>query len=183
MTKFFDQRIAEMWKVNMKTSRERKPVTTSLVLTLAVLGGAGGPAARAQAPGTFTPTGNMITPRSYYSATLLPYGKVLFAGGTSGSGYLASAELYDPSIGGFIPTGDMTTARAGHSATLLPDGRVLIAGGSSGTAGSAELYDPSSGTFTATGDMVNGGYGTAVLLADGKVLIAHCVAAGHCRAL
>ena len=66
----------------------------------------------------------------------------------------------------------MTVARFAHSATLLPDGRVLIAGGSSGF--SAELYDPSSGTFTATGDMVNAGVnGTAILLANGKVLIAH----------
>jgi len=128
-------------------------------------------AALAQSPGTFTPTGSMITPVSGYTATLLPDGKVLFAGGTLGNQPVASAQLYDPSIGGFIPTGDMTTPRFGHSATLLPDGRVLIAGGSD--VSSAEQYDPSSGTFTPTGDMVNGGYGTAILLANGKVLIAH----------
>jgi hypothetical protein len=61
-----------------------------------------------------------------------------------------------------------------HSATLLPDGRVLIAGGGAfGAVASAELYDPSSGAFTAAGDMVNWVNGPAILLANGKVLIAH----------
>ena len=130
--------------------------------------------AMAQSPGTFTATGSMITPRFLYTATLLPGGKVLFAGGSPNAfgQPVATAELYDPSTGAFTATGNMTTARADHSATPLPDGRVLIAGGSSGF--SAELYDPSSGTFTATGDMVKaGGNGTAILLSNGKVLIAH----------
>jgi Galactose oxidase, central domain len=146
---------------------------TALILTLLLWGSAGEPEARGQTAGTFTATGSMITPRSLYTATLLPGGKVLFAGGQGADNrILSSAELYDPSTGLFTPTGYMTVARFGHSATLLPDGRVLIASGSSGF--SAELYDPSSGTFTATGDMVNAGVnGTAILLANGKVLIAH----------
>jgi len=146
---------------------------TALILTLLLWGTAGEPEARGQTAGTFTATGSMITPRSLYTATLLPGGKVLFAGG-QGADYrtiLASAELYDPSIGVFIPTGNMSTARAGHSATLLPDGRVLIAGGSNGF--SAEVHDPASVTFTATGGMLSSVNGTAVLLANGKVLIAH----------
>jgi hypothetical protein len=127
----------------------------------------------AQTAGSFQPTGSMITPRWGYTATLLPNGKVLIAGGAPPPSNLAlsSAELYDPSTGTFSRTGDMITARYGHSATLLPDGRVLIASGTTSTV--AEIYDPSTGTFSATGDMIQAGNGTAILLADGRVLIAH----------
>ncbi len=72
----------------------------------------------------------METARAYHTATILPNGKVLIAGGgTDPSVPLASAELYDPVSKTFSPTGSMGTARAYHTATILPDGMVLIAGG------------------------------------------------------
>ena len=94
----------------------------------------------------------MTTPRYGHTATLLPNGKVLIAGGSSNRP--ASAELFDPVTGTFSATGEMTMGRGFHSATLLPDGRVLIAGGSYPAVGTAELYDPSTGTFTPTGNMI-----------------------------
>src|SRR5262249_50300885 len=104
--------------------------------------------ALAQHTGTFIPTGNMTTGHVGHTATLLPDGKVLSAGGSC-CGASSSAELYDPSTGSFTATGNMTTARSGHTATLLPDGRVLIAGGGPGIlSASAELYDPATGTFS-----------------------------------
>jgi len=47
----------------------------------------------------FTTGTNMITPRIYHTATLMPNGKVLVAGGDSDNGLTSSAELFDPATG------------------------------------------------------------------------------------
>ena len=44
----------------------------------------------------FTDTGSLTAPRDQGTATLLPGGKVLIAGGIGNSGPLAGAEFYDP---------------------------------------------------------------------------------------
>ena len=66
------------------------------------------------------------TPRAAHTATLLPNGQVLVAGGYGDSGLLRSAELYDPAAGSWIATGSMATARSQHTATLLLNGEVLV---------------------------------------------------------
>ena len=120
-----------------------------------------------------------------HTATLLPNGKVLLAGGFVnsiwdyyGSSYSdKGAVLYDSATGVFSGTGSMTVNRGDHTATLLANGKVLIAGGAdqdpTGTGlASAELYDPSTGTFTKTGSMAVGRFlHTATQLNDGRVLI------------
>ena len=78
--------------------------------------------------GTWTETGSLNTARDQHTATLLPNGKVLVAGGMA-TARLASAELYDPASGTWTATGSLATARYDHTATLLPNGKVLVAGG------------------------------------------------------
>jgi hypothetical protein len=90
-------------------------------------------------------TGSLNTARGAHTATLLPNGMVLVAGGLdSSSNVSASAELYDPASGTWTATGSLNTGRAQHTATLLPNGMVLVAAGFDisflGSA-SAELYE------------------------------------------
>jgi hypothetical protein len=96
------------------------------------------------AAGAFTASDSMTAgARVFQTATLLPSGKVLIAGGDDGINYLASAGLYDPGAGKFTATGNLIVARDNHTATLLPSGKVLVAGGNgfSGILASAELYE------------------------------------------
>jgi hypothetical protein len=154
-----------------------------IVLVSSLLSLAAGAMALAQSPGTFSATGNMTTPHSGHTATLLTDGKVLIAGGLS-LGFpffnvIATAELFDPATGTFTPTSEMTTPRSWHTAALLPDGRVLITGGYSGAGynllhrlNTAEVYDPSTGKFAPTGNMIHGHECVqANLLGNGKVLL------------
>jgi galactose oxidase-like protein len=128
--------------------------------------------------GTFSSTGSMSTARERHTATLLPDGRVLIAGGlrygitsSRDTTMLASAELYDPISGTFSPTGDMTGALMLPVATLLNNGKVLISGGYFSQANRAELYDPALGTFSRM-DMANVTGSKAEPLFDGRILIA-----------
>ena len=135
--------------------------------------------ALAGSSGTWATTGSLNTVRSGHTATLLPNGQVLVAGGCcdASGDVLASAELYDPATGEWTVTDSMPTARWGHTATRLPNGEVLVAGGSitSDIAPTAavELYNPSTGKWTTTGSMTNArSFHGAALLANGQVLVA-----------
>src|SRR5689334_5380210 len=125
---------------------------------------------------TWSVTGSLNAPRYLHTATLLPNGKVLIAGGITNTtppdfGITASAELYDPVTGTWSVTGRLNRGRFWHTATLLQNGKVLVAAGGGGDS-SAELYDPATGNWSITGGLVMARYGqTATLLQNGKVLI------------
>jgi WD40 repeat protein len=119
----------------------------------------------------FAPVGPMITPRSWAAVAVLPDGHVLIAGGypSGQDAATSSAELFDPDVLTFSPTGSMGTSRAFHSMAILPDGRVFVAPGESRT--TVEVYDPSTGTFSAAGTMSSYGFGNAIALPDGRVVV------------
>jgi hypothetical protein len=98
------------------------------------------------APG-WRAVGSMQFGRRQLNAVLLPDGKVLAVGGTSGPGFNDStspvheAELWDPATETWSVMARASAPRLYHSsALLLPDGRVLTTGGNGYTA--AEAYEP-----------------------------------------
>jgi len=128
-------------------------------------------------PGVCNPSMSSLHTRG--TATLLGNGTVLIAGGSTGSGYTSSAEIYDPASGtngAFTTTGSLLTTRGSHTATLLNTGEVLVAGGTTDTGSihnlnTAEVF--ANGTFASVGNMAHVRVlQTATLLNDGTVLIA-----------
>jgi hypothetical protein len=109
------------------------------------------------------------------------FGVVIVAGGSSekgGGSINLTAELYDPTTGLWADTGSMRIARYFDEAspTALPDGSILIVGGTTCCPyhwfNEAELYDSVSQTWTPTSGKTTPANGRAVLLPDGKVLVA-----------
>lgn len=134
---------------------------------------------------TNVPTGFFAGPRVNHTATLLPNGKVLIAGGqTDAAGnVLTSCALYEPSaapfgLGSFSPCGAggaMQMGRAAHTATLLHNGRVFVVGGyrgpGSGFAPTTELYDFNTDTWLSGPAVSARAYHTAVQMGNQRVLI------------
>jgi hypothetical protein len=90
-------------------------------------------------------TQSMFRARRMVTSTVLPDGKVLITGGTSGTGFndqtraVFSAELWDPATEKWTELSSMRIFRVYHSvALLLPDARVLVGGGGEGANGTVE---------------------------------------------
>ena len=144
-----------------------------------VVGGSGGEFDPATAElydpvsGTWSATGNMLNIRAGLPPVLLLDGRVLVGDvvdGSDGNPDIYGSELYDPATGTWTATGPMVGDSPGDAPTVLRDGRVLVVGEDG-----PQVYDPASGTWTATGKMNNtdgSGGGAAILLSDGKVLVA-----------
>ena len=120
--------------------------------------------------GVWTYTSSLPASLLLHTATLLPNGQVLVAGG-----FNVSAHLYNPDAGTWSSTGNTITTHRGHTATLLPNGRVLVAGGGQCpvTSITAELYEPETGKWKQAGQLNHLRFHhTATLLPNGKVLVA-----------
>jgi hypothetical protein len=136
----------------------------------------------------FTPTATpMNSPRQQQSASLLPNGRVLMAGGfttSPGSGPTNSAEIYYPDTKVFISVPPMISSRSQHVAITLPKGGVFVAGGFNGlntVTGSAEIYSSTNAAWTAVPSMTTASGGTGALeiraiaagvqLQDGRIML------------
>lgn len=122
-----------------------------------------------------------VVPRRGHTATLLPDGRVLLAGGSQVEANAVrlwtTTEIYNPRTGFFVAGPELRNGREGHTATALADGRVFIAGGESGdtvgTLRAAQLFDPDTNTLGVSISMQEQrAYHTATALADGRVLLA-----------
>jgi hypothetical protein len=123
--------------------------------------------------GTWTNIAPMNLARAFHTATLLPNGQVLVAGGENLGGWPTNAEIYDPASGQWtLVTNSMNYTHSYHTATLLASGQVLVAGGWMHYT-NAELYDANSGSWTTTGSLnVGRCCHAAVLMTNGQVLVA-----------
>ncbi|HKA38593.1 MAG TPA: galactose oxidase-like domain-containing protein, partial [Burkholderiales bacterium] len=122
--------------------------------------------------------------RQQYAGASVMYepGKVLIVGGNPTT---ATAEVIDLNAANpqWQLTNPMARARRYLNATLLPDGKVLVTGGTDAPLGmgdltgavlAAETWDPATGAWTTLASMnvARMYHSTAVLLADGRVLVA-----------
>ncbi len=137
---------------------------------------AASPSVPAATHAVLRPTAAMAASRAAHTATPLPDGRVLVAGGFLDRGSPVGAEIYDPRTSNFTASVPMIDTRHSHTATNLADGRVLIVGGygaGTRTLASAELFDPQTGTFRRTGPLgAARADHVAIRLGNGKVLVA-----------
>jgi hypothetical protein len=125
---------------------------------------------------------SLNVPRAFHTATLLPGGKVLVAGGQSGFDNNTivhrSYEIYDPESDNWTCKDDpegLPIPSSQHTATQLGDNTTLLVGGSV-EPNAAQIYDPIEDSWSLASDFLNfprAGH-TATLLndKDGMVFVA-----------
>ena len=116
--------------------------------------------------------GGMAVARAGHTATLLPWGAVLIAGGEP----TGTVELFLTN-GKFQTAGTLATPRQDYAVVALPNYKVLIAGGTNATDGttvlnSIEVFSATDNSITPAGTMLTARrkFGASLLL-DGTVLI------------
>ena len=135
------------------------------------------------------------TPRDAHSAVMYELGKIMKSGSSADVNVSTAAsaattftlDMTQPSPK-WQATANMAFRRSYHNLTILPDGSVLTTGGGSTKDGvnyansvlPAELWSPVTKTWSTMASMQVGRlyHGTAVLLLDGRVLVAGSGRAG-----
>lgn len=127
---------------------------------------------------TFTEIAPLTVGRCLHSATPLPSGDVLIAGGLdafvfgNAANELGSAEIFDRATNTFRSAPNLVIPRGYHTATTLPSGGVLFTGGSE-VSPTAEIFDPSTESFRLTAGLMHSIRidARALMVPSGKVLI------------
>lgn len=130
----------------------------------------------------WTSTSALTNARYRHTATRLPNGNVLVAGGFVVDPVVVdietpTTEIFSPTLGAWAVGAPMGTPRAIAAAAPLASGDVLVVGGltdvGSTVLGTAEIYSVASGTWMATGalSVPRSGH-TASAIGDGTVLVA-----------
>ncbi len=121
----------------------------------------------------------MAVGRDRPTATLLPDGKVLVAGGQGSDGAsIGFSEIFDPVTETFSKViSNQLTPRMAHCASILPNNKVILTGGWSApahaTTSSVEEFDPATQSFIDQPPMPFSCHDAAqVVFSDGKVLVA-----------
>ncbi|ATB29720.1 kelch repeat-containing protein [Melittangium boletus] len=115
-------------------------------------------------------TASLASPRAQHASLLLPGGGVLVAGGVNRSGFVTSAERFDPETGTWASAGNPGIQGNVTSGVLLPTGKAFIMtdGGTS-----ARIHEAATNTWSATGAMsASRSLSTVTLLSSGQVLVA-----------
>jgi N-acetylneuraminic acid mutarotase len=125
-------------------------------------------------------TAPMGASRLGQTATLLPDGRVLIAGGQdSGVAIFNSTEIYEAAQDRWISAAPMAVARSGQVATLMANGDVFVAGGLGVepnalniSLNSAEIYDPVTNLWVTVAGMAGfHAADTVTLLRNGMLLL------------
>ena len=112
----------------------------------------------------------MSVPRGGHTATLLPDGRVLVAGGSSPD-ILRSAEIFDPQTGDWSAAAEMFEARVSHVAVVLPDGDTLVIGGHTGGGLSSLSERFSDDSWSPGPTLSNARADFAAMTTDGRVFV------------
>ncbi|MFT4709599.1 MAG: hypothetical protein ACI8Q9_000722 [Planctomycetota bacterium] len=121
----------------------------------------------------FAPAGSLSVARAGLTSTLLSDGRMLLIGGQNSFLPRAEVELFDPVDETLTLMASLLEARSGHRSVLLPNGQVAVIGGGS-TGATGEIYDPIGNTWTGFALAHSYDDFMAVLLGDGRVLVAGC---------
>jgi hypothetical protein len=122
---------------------------------------------------TCTGAGALRMARQYFTSVRLNDGRLLVAGGWTGTDTLSSVEIFDPATESWTLAAPMHQARMSAAGAVLSDGRVVVGGGEAAGdyLSSIEIYDPATNAWTlATGELARKrSLAAAVALNNGAV--------------